>query len=126
MRDLHAVLLSPKVKSDEVMRLWEARFLLKTLNLVYIEEGDLIAMKKFTIFIALALRCYDCRRWDLHKIGNQQQNKLEFQTLHTRKEVGLSGQEPGLENGGDLTSSPIPVVLAHPQQLTTSRKAAVV
>ena len=53
MRDLHAVLLSPKVKSDEVMRLWEARFLLKTLNLVYIEEGDLIAMKKFTIFIAL-------------------------------------------------------------------------
>jgi hypothetical protein len=54
MRDLHAVLLSPKVKSDEVMRLWEARFLLKTLNLVYIEEGDFIAMKKFTIFIALA------------------------------------------------------------------------
>ena len=53
MRDLHAVLLSPKVKSDEVMRLWEARFLLKTLNLVYIEEGDFIAMKKFTIFIAL-------------------------------------------------------------------------
>ena len=49
---MHAVLLSPKVKSDEVMRLWEARFLLKTLNLVYIEEGDFIAMKKFTIFIA--------------------------------------------------------------------------
>ena len=34
--------------------LWEARFLLKVRNLVYIEEGDFIAMKKLTIFITLA------------------------------------------------------------------------
>ena len=36
------------------MRFWEARFLLETLNLMNIEEGEFIAMKKFTIFIALA------------------------------------------------------------------------
>ena len=40
--DLHAVLLSPNVKkSDEVMRLWEARFLLKVWNLVYILKKEI-------------------------------------------------------------------------------------
>ena len=35
--------------------LWEARFLLKFQNLVYIfEEGEFIAMKKVAIFITLA------------------------------------------------------------------------